>query len=151
MHRSTHLTGVEFSHLLKYWSHTAVPWPGVGKPIPEALVTAQPTANQLKTATFHGGHTPCLDGVVRDLPQYSHSPNTPWPCQPRAVTGRGMCTRSNSPSHPGSVYLPLPRQREARDIGCHGDGGWEGSLGKQGPEPISQVGGKGAHAKPGTC
>lgn len=105
MHRSTRLTGCRVLPPVKHWSHTAVPWPGVGKPIPEALVTASAAANQLETATFHLGHSPYLDGVVRGLPQSSHPPNTPWHCQPRAVTGCGMCTLSN-PALPPQICVP---------------------------------------------
>jgi len=131
---------VEFSHLLNIGPTLLCPGQGWGNQSLRHWSQPQPTANQLETATFHLGHTPYLDGMVRGLPQSSHPPNTPWHCQLRAVTGCGRCTQSNPTRHPESVYLPLLGQREARDIGCHGDGGWVGSLGKQGPEPISQGG-----------
>lgn len=107
---------VEFSHLLNIGPTLLCPGQGWGNQSLRHWSQPQPTANQLETAAFHLGHTPYLDGVVRGLPQSSHPPNTPWHCQPRAITGCGMCTQSNPTRHPGSVYLPLLGQREARGL-----------------------------------
>lgn len=143
---------VEFSHLLNIGPTLLCPGQGWGNQSLRHWSQPQPTANQLETATFHLGHTPYLDGMVRGLPQSSHPPNTPWHCQLRGMLqGVGGAPSPTPPATPNlctclSWGRGKPGTLVAMGMGV-GWGVWESKVQNR----SHKVGGRSARATPGTC
>ena len=101
MHRSTRLTGCRVLPSVRYWSHTAVPWPGVGKPIPGHWSQPQHTANQRKTAAFHGGTLLAWTQWLEACPSPVTLQTGHGPASPGQLQGVGCALVPTPPPTPG--------------------------------------------------
>lgn len=140
MHRSTPSSqAVEFSHLLNIGPTLPCPGQGWGNQSLRHWSQPQPQQTSWRLQPSTWGTVLTWMGWLEACPSPVTLQTHHGTASPGQLQGVGCAPSPTPPSHPRSVYLPLLGQREARDnIGCHGDGGWVGNLGKQGPELTSQ-------------